>query len=169
MTIQRILVGIDGSDGAGQALSWAADLARALGAELLVVHARAPISSLRFGVAASIGGLAAATAAAGAGVSDEAREQERAVVEEWCARVGTAIAPRRVLIDEGEAAVVIEDAATDQKADLIVVGRRGRGGFAELVLGSVSHHLTHHAHHPVVVVPPDSVRVNRPSPESDRA
>lgn len=139
---------------------------RARGAELLVVHARAPISSLRFGVAASIGGLAAATAA---GVSDEAREQERAVVEEWCARVGTAIAPPRVLIGEGEAAVVIEGAATDQKADLIVVGRRGRGGFAELVLGSVSHHLTHHAHHPVVVVPPDPVRVNRPSPESDRA
>ena len=167
MAIRRILVGIDGSDGAGQALSWAADLAAALGAELLVVHARPPISSMRFGVAASIGGLAAATAAAGAGVSDEAREQELAVVEEWCDRVGTTIAPQRVLIGEGETAVVIEDVATDQKADLIVVGRRGRGGFAELVLGSVSHHLTHHARHPVVVVPTDSVEASRPSREGD--
>jgi nucleotide-binding universal stress UspA family protein len=50
--------------------------------------------------------------------------------------------PAKALIDESE------------KADLIVVGSRGGGGFGALFLGSVSSQVVHHAKCPVVVVPP---------------
>jgi nucleotide-binding universal stress UspA family protein len=56
---------------------------------------------------------------------------------------------RQVL--QGPAAKVLLDAGHD--ADMIVVGSRGRGGFAGLLLGSVSQQVAQHAPLPVVIVP----------------
>jgi nucleotide-binding universal stress UspA family protein len=41
-------------------------------------------------------------------------------------------------------------------ADMIVLGSRGSGGFSHLLMGSVSSQVTHHAHCPVVIVPPEN-------------
>ncbi|MEC4802720.1 MAG: universal stress protein [Jaaginema sp. PMC 1079.18] len=52
----------------------------------------------------------------------------------------------------GEAGKLISQAAKAWDADLIVIGRRGRSGLAEMLLGSVSNYVTHHANCSVLVV-----------------
>ena len=53
----------------------------------------------------------------------------------------------------GSATVGLLNAARDEDADLVVVGRRGLGGFAELLLGSTSHQLSQHLGRPLLIVP----------------
>jgi len=53
----------------------------------------------------------------------------------------------------GSPSVEILMAATD--ADMIVLGSRGAGGFTKLLMGSVSTQVAHHAHCPVVIIPPE--------------
>jgi nucleotide-binding universal stress UspA family protein len=47
---------------------------------------------------------------------------------------------------------VIAAVADREKADVVIVGRRGRGGVAELLLGSASHELVLHSKRPVLVI-----------------
>ena len=75
----------------------------------------------------------------------------------------------RSQVVRGHPAQVLLDAAAD--ADLLVVGRRGHGSFAEALLGSVSQHCVHHAHCPVLIMrgEPDPTQVppaviSRPGP-----
>jgi nucleotide-binding universal stress UspA family protein len=58
----------------------------------------------------------------------------------------------RMLLQEGDAAQRIMETANEVKCGLLLIGSRGREGFKELLLGSVSHKVTNHASCPVLVV-----------------
>jgi nucleotide-binding universal stress UspA family protein len=137
----RIVVGVDGSEGSRRALRWALDEARRRRATVTAVHVWTP---------PYIGPELVPAGAYDANANDRAGLE---IVESAIAAADTSglVAPVQPLVLSGGTANVLLDASQD--ANLVVVGSRGRGGFAGLLLGSVSHHVVHHAVCPVVVVP----------------
>jgi nucleotide-binding universal stress UspA family protein len=140
-----VVVGHDGSGCAQEALQWAADLAERAHWPLHVVRAWRiatapqpltwepgfvpPISDYERAVRADLESDVAAALG-----EERARAATCHVVH---------APPVRALIEAAEA------------ADVLVVGARGRGGFAGLLMGSVSGQVTHHAPCPVTVVRSD--------------
>lgn len=143
MATQTLVIGLDGSAGASAALDWVIDHAQALEASVVVVHS------------IDIPPLAAAPLMVGPPmlVTDELIEELRVEAERWCEPLRAAGVPYRVEVREGSPAGAINSVAAREHAALIVVGRRGHGGFLELVLGSVPHALAHSARVPLVIVP----------------
>ena len=134
----RIVVGVDGSDVAQNALAWALDEARLRGAAVDVVH------GWQYPTVAAV--------PAGTVMVDPQMLEEMAdrVVADAIANADvTGVEIETVVVPSPPASALIERSAG---ADLVVVGSRGRGGFTELLLGSVSHQVASHAHCPVVVV-----------------
>jgi nucleotide-binding universal stress UspA family protein len=73
----------------------------------------------------------------------------------WCRPLVEAGVRHRVQVEEGRAGPCLAAIAKRENADLIVAGRRGLKGLAEMVQGSVTYYLTHHAPCPVAVMPPE--------------
>lgn len=136
----RIVVGVDGSESAGRALTLALDEGRLRDWEVEVVHAWSyPV--LAYSTYAPTPELIEADIeAAGAEVLTRA----------LAAADTSGVRVTRRLILGGSAPALLEAAAS---ADLLVVGTRGHGGFAGLLLGSTSQHCAHHPPCPVVIVP----------------
>jgi nucleotide-binding universal stress UspA family protein len=84
---------------------------------------------------------------------EEHEELKTLIAREWCTPLVERGVAFRVVLADGRPAPAIIDAAHGEEAQLVVTGRRGRGGFAELVLGSTSYHLIHHLDRPLVLVP----------------
>jgi nucleotide-binding universal stress UspA family protein len=165
----RIVVGVDASPGALRALTWAADEARLRLAELEVVHAyhsQALAAPLYFPSQAALPGQTVATGArppqeelaAATELHDEfqqaVRGQADQLLERLLGEVREAVEGvdvRRTVVEDRNPAEALVELSDD--ADLLVVGARGRGGFASLLLGSVSHAVVLHARSPVVVIP----------------
>jgi nucleotide-binding universal stress UspA family protein len=138
----KIVVGIDGSEGAYRALDWAIGEARLHHDDLVLVHGwHVPASVSMGNVTLPIASWTVLEDAARQ-ILHDAGEQARAA--------GAAVV--EVLVQERPPVALLEQA---KGADLLVVGTRGRGGFAGLLLGSVSQEVSHHAPCPVVIVPPD--------------
>jgi len=141
-----IVVGIDGSRGSESALRFAAQEAELHNVRLRVVTAW------------HVGRTVYMSAAALAQINQEGMEADvLQVAEEEVERV---LGPGRsenieVVAREGDAAAVLIDES--KRAQILVVGSRGHGGFAGLLLGSVGQQCASHAQCPVVIVHPPAV------------
>jgi nucleotide-binding universal stress UspA family protein len=137
-----VVVGVDGSPGAECALRFAAQEAKLRGARLRVVTAW-HLPAMGNGGAFPMYPIA----------PDEFKEGTKKMLEKSLSVVADELAGLEVeqVIEQGQASDVLIRQA--QEADLLVVGTRGHGGFASLLLGSVSQQCAHHAHCPVVIVP----------------
>jgi nucleotide-binding universal stress UspA family protein len=136
-----VVVGVDGSRSSRVALAWAADQASRLGAGLVVVRAWEPTLLPPAGNPSVPKG---AVADPGQHATDQLLE---VIKDELGEDPPVQVQP---VVKQGNAAeVLIEQSAN---ADLLVVGTRGHGGFAGLVLGSVSQHVAAYARCPVTVV-----------------
>jgi nucleotide-binding universal stress UspA family protein len=133
-----IVVGTDGSEAANHALVWATDEADRRNAELVVVHAW----DYPYGTELSSPTVHDLTRVDAALVLDDAvrrcRERGRGPV-------------RGELVQDRPSKAILDHA---DRADLVVVGSRGRGGFKSLLFGSVAHTVVEHTPCPVVVVRP---------------
>ncbi len=134
-----LVVGVDGSDTATQALRWAIDDGRARAAAVIAVHAWRPSPTVE-----GFGGGYLDLAALRSSSQDLLDAQVDAVDAS-----GLPVPIERRLVDDTAAQGLLAAAGDDA---LLVVGSRGRGAVARLVLGSVSDQVVHHARGPVIVV-----------------
>ena len=135
-----VVVGVDGSAAGEAALGFAFDAAAARGVTLSAVHAWA--------VPVGVPVVASAHATLAASEAEVLAERLAGWGEKY-----PEVAVERVLLHGSAGRVLVEQSET---AQLVVVGSRGRGGAASLLLGSVSHAVVHRAHCPVVVVRPET-------------
>jgi nucleotide-binding universal stress UspA family protein len=134
---ERIVLAVDGSDQARGAVAAAIDLATKSRGEVLIVHVH------------DMGLVSRVTV--DLKTQDEARLLTEALLD-WVTREGVKARTELRAAQSADVANEILHAAKDFGADAIVVGSRGLGDFAGLLLGSVAHRVIQLADCPVVVV-----------------
>jgi nucleotide-binding universal stress UspA family protein len=139
---KRIVVGVDGSLASQAALEWAGDEAVVHGSELVVLTAWLPIPPPLAGTSSTLPTHGITNP------GETAKEQLMEAIRDVLGEDPLVLVRPRV--KEGNAAKLLIDLSED--ADLLVVGASGHGGFAGMLLGSVSQHVASHARCTVVVV-----------------
>jgi nucleotide-binding universal stress UspA family protein len=135
----KILVAVDHSEISDRALDAARDLALLSEGEVWVLHMREREVAVKTGVSLSDESMDEASAAVAAAVDKLTAAGVKAHGD-----VGTTLF--------GYAARNIVDDAKEHDVDVIVMGSRGRGDLAGLILGSTAHKVIHLADRPVLIV-----------------
>lgn len=138
--MERMVVGVDGSSSSLHALRWAADVAAR--AKLDVVAARVFDPTETEIIEHEVEG------------DGELRAAHLGAVEGWLDEVAEGAPRHEAVLLDGEPPDALVEESVARRADLLVVGIRGRGGFPHLRVGSVAQHLAHHTPVPLAVVPP---------------
>jgi nucleotide-binding universal stress UspA family protein len=149
MATKPVVVGVDGSEESLQAVEWAALEAKRHSSPLRIVSAPTSVSRVH-----AYNASPAAIANALRGIS--ARALEAAITR--CEEVAPGLPVATALLSGPPALAVAESGSG---ASVLVVGARGAGGFAALVLGSVSRYVASRAACPVVVVREETMAVHR--------
>ncbi len=141
-----IVVGVDGSPDADDALSWAAALARANSARLHVVSSWEAIEVPGDSLAGSMPFLSGET-------MDYLQSDAEKLVQTVVTRCEGQLTGLEVTTEAciGDPAAALCDTAAELRASLLVVGTRGVGGIRPLMLGSVARSCLHGAPCPVAV------------------
>jgi nucleotide-binding universal stress UspA family protein len=149
-----VLVGVDGSPESGAALQYAVAEANRRSARLRVVSTYFPEYSVH--------GRTQPVTASETAIEVDLEKEVRRMVEE--ALAGDGLPPAvEIVIAAGPAAGVLIDKSGE--VDVLVLGHRGRGGFASMLLGSVSLQCVLHARCPVIVVRPTGGSESVPTAE----
>jgi nucleotide-binding universal stress UspA family protein len=141
-----IVVGTDGSETAKEAVRQAAELAKSMGAKLMLVSAFEPVSEARLrqerrDVPEDVSWMV------------NPREDVQAVLDQEAERLrGEGLEQIETVAREGDPADAILDVAEEQNSDLIVVGNKGMTGARRFLLGSVPNKVSHHAPCNVMIV-----------------
>ena len=142
-----IIVGVDGSGHSQRALEWAAREAAVRGTPLTVLTVRQAIAGWT--------GTPIVYPVTGGPSLEDTRQQAQGETDKVLEALGSQ-RPAEVAVRAIDGFPADELLRAAEDAEMIVVGSRGNGGFARLLLGSVSTQLTHHAKCPVVVIPADN-------------
>jgi nucleotide-binding universal stress UspA family protein len=139
-----IVVGIDGSDTAHEAMRQATALARAVGARIELVSAYEPVSDARLRESIAV-------------PQDlhwiiNPREDVEATLEAAAAEIRAGGVEVAVFARQGDPADAILDVAEERGSDLIVVGNKGMTGAKRFLLGSVPNKVSHHAPCSVLII-----------------
>jgi nucleotide-binding universal stress UspA family protein len=141
--VERILVAVDGSPGGMAATTAGAQLARAFGAEIVLLHvSNEPTVIGSMGTVEVPGELLA--------VYDEYSEK---ILEDGARIVESFGIPGETISVPGDAASMILEVAAARRVDVIVMGHRGLSRVERFLLGSVSNKVVQHAPCGVFLVP----------------
>lgn len=148
--MDKILVGIDGSESSMKAADFAVDLAGKQGGQVIALNV--VVSQLGYAYSSGAFGLVTPSA-----INDllEKSKQEAQVWFDSIGRKASACGVRlktEIVASPTSAGPAIVDYADKNGVDLIVVGTRGRSGFSKLLLGSVASSVVTYASCPVTVV-----------------
>jgi len=147
---EKVLVCVDGSETSMKAADYAIEIARKYVAEVIALNVI--VSQIGYAYSSGAFGLV------GPGAINDLLEKSKQEAQKWFDQIGKTAAANdvrlrtEVVASPTSVAPAIVDYAEKNKVDLIVVGTRGRSGFAKLLLGSVASGVVTYAGCPVMVV-----------------
>ncbi|EGJ50983.1 universal stress protein [Desulfocurvibacter africanus] len=139
MNLRLIILPVDGSEHSRHAVEYAADLAGGMDAEIVVLNCQPPVPAF----------LGEPNFQQAVEYRDAEAEEILSPVRDYLSGLGLRF---RDMAVEGAPGEAIADVAKAERADLIVIGSKGKTDLEGLVMGSVTHCVLHIAPCPVLVV-----------------